>query len=377
MRRLSVTMLMLFWASTAGWAQDSAGTRLGADDFLAGPSVVHEADGTDDLFMAGESLRSTSAISGSAHALGRRIEIVEGVGGDVYAAGMEVTLSGAVGGDVSIAGYDLRVTGAVGGDLRAAGANLTLDGPVAGYAALGGDVLRLDAAITGDAHVGAREVTFGPGARIDGALTLYEEVPGTIEVPETVVPAARVSRVKVEDLARDGMPAAFRPFRWQQVVMNFIWGVVMIAVLAALFAAILPAQMAAIRRQILAAPWRALWFGFLTESALAGSVILMAMTLIGLLAMPALILVAILTGVAGYVLGAYALGVGLLLLIGRPEPATAAERALGAAVGALLAGVIGLIPFLGWLFVMALTLAGVGALTLRLFRPQFFVRDLA
>ena len=39
---------------------------------------------------------------------------------------------------------------------------------------------------------------------------------------------------------------------------------------------------------------------------------------------------------------------------------------------AVAAAVVALIPFLGWLFVLALVLSGVGAITLRVARPRFF-----
>jgi hypothetical protein len=61
-----------------------------------------------------------------------------------------------------------------------------------------------------------------------------------------------------------------------------------------------------------------------------------------------------------------------MIAIGRGEPETLGARALAALVGATLAGLIALIPLAGWLFVLALVLAGVGAITLRMFRPAFF-----
>ena len=46
---------------------------------------------------------------------------------------------------------------------------------------------------------------------------------------------------------------------------------------------------------------------------------------------------------------------------------------VAAGVGALVAGIIGLIPLLGWIFVLALVLSGIGAITLRVIRPAFFL----
>ena len=123
---------------------------------------------------------------------------------------------------------------------------------------------------------------------------------------------------------------------------------------------------------ILSTVLQRLGLGFLTLSAIAGSALLLALTLIGIVVSPAAILLAVLTGFAGYVIGVYAFGVGLMLAIGRDEPRSIADKALAAGAGAVVAGILALIPFLGWLFVLALTLAGVGAICMRVFSPHFF-----
>jgi hypothetical protein len=139
-----------------------------------------------------------------------------------------------------------------------------------------------------------------------------------------------------------------------------------------LVAAVSPERLAEMRRQVLAQPFRTLWLGFLTQSAVIGAGVLFAMTIIGLLLTPAMVLLALIGGFAGYVVASYALGVGLLLAFGRLEPENIGDRALAAGVGALSAGIIGLIPILGWLFVLALVLSGIGAITVRMIRPTFF-----
>ena len=72
-----------------------------------------------------------------------------------------------------------------------------------------------------------------------------------------------------------------------------------------------------------------------------------------------------------YILAVYAFGVALVQAVGRPEPQNVGERALCGGIGALATGIIALVPLLGWLFVLALTLTGLGAVVQRLFRPRF------
>ena len=284
---------------------------------------------------------------------------------------MDVTLSGPVTGDASLAGYDIVVGGTVGGDLRASGSKVTINAPVAGYALLAGESVTLNSVISGDVSVTGPGLVFGPDARIDGNLTLYEPEENQTEVPRQVVPPDRVERIQVEDW-RKGDWKMPRVFDWRGAVLSFIGGVIAVAAIAALIAAVAPQRL---RVRTLDAPFRSLWFGFLAQSTLVGSAIISAMTVIGLLLVPASLFLAVVGGFLGYVIGAYTFGVGLLLAFGRGEPGTMGERALAAAIGALLAGLIGLIPFLGWLFVLALTLAGVGAITMQVFRPAFFATD--
>jgi hypothetical protein len=351
-------------------AEEAETFRIGQDAFIAGPTVVHSDEGADDLFMAGETVRVEAPIAGSAHLAGRRVEIGQTIGGDLYAAGMDVVLRGAVSGDATVTGYSVEIRDAVGEDLRASGANLTIAGPVAGTALLAGDIARIENVIGGDVHISARQVEFGPEARIDGTLTLVSDAPEAIEVPAQVIPEDRITRREMEGWQRELRPVA--GIGWWEVIGRALTGVLVTAVLVALIAAVLPGPLAEMRRRLLTAPLRSLWFGFLGLSTMTGAAVLLAMTLIGMVLSPAVLLLAVLFGVAGYFIAVYAFGVGLLMAAGRAEPDSLADRALAGALGAVVAGLIGLVPLLGWLFVFALALAGAGGLIMRLFRPAFF-----
>lgn len=363
---------LLLGLATGVRAQDGPAVfDIGGDAFRAGSTVLFEAEGVDDLFMVGETVRARSAIAGSAHVAGRVVTLSGDVGGDLYAAGMEVEVTGAVAGDATVTGYDVSI-GSVGGDLRLSGSDLSVEGPVDGYAIIAGDEVEIDASIAGDVTLAARRVAFDDGARIGGTLTVYEDSPGTLEVPESVVPADRVLRREIEEW--DGAEASLpRPSagRW---VAKFLMGVIVVAVLAAGVAALLPEQLAGMRRRVLARPFGTLWMGFLGLSVLVGAAILLAVTLVGIVLSPAALLAAAALWLAGYVIGAYALGVGLVMAFGRAEPADVGDKAVAAGIGALVAGVLALIPFLGWLFAMALTLAGAGAIIVAWADPRFFGR---
>lgn len=156
------------------------------------------------------------------------------------------------------------------------------------------------------------------------------------------------------------------------IFTSFLTGVLMVTALAALLAAVLPETLARLRISVLQQPLRATWIGALSLAVLAGGAILSALTLVGILAAPALVLAALVLGFGGYVVGVYAFGVAILKRLGRAVPDDFGDRAMAAGAGALAAGVISLLPVLGWLFVLALALAGAGSVTISWCNPRFF-----
>ncbi len=374
-----LAVAVLPFTSLADAKESVAAFSINGDTFLAGQEVVHSAGVTDDLFMAGESLQSLSDIDGSLHAAGRVIRVQGAVGRDVYAAGMDISLSGAVGGDATLTGYELLIDNTLGGDLRASGSKVTVNGPVAGYALLAGGELVLNSAIAGDVSLVAENISFGAGAKIAGQLILYEETPGELKIPDSVITEDRITRKSEQDFEDDHFTDEagedIEVFSWRSALLAFFSGVILVAAVAALIAGAAPRHLASMRKTILLRPFRTLGLGFVTQAAVIGSAVLFALTVIGLFFVPASVLLAFILGFLGYVIGAYAFGVGLLLVLKWGEPETFLQRALAAALGALVVALLGLIPFLGWLFVLAIILSGIGAMFTRMFRPVFFTEQ--
>ncbi len=365
MRRI-VTAIMAAWllaGPTAAQPSESV-LNIGGDRFAAGQTVDFTGiEGVDDVFLAGETVRVSSAPGGSAHLAGRRLRIEAPVPDALYAAGFDVELDAPVQGDATLFGYSVEIRGAVGGDLRAGGSELALTEPVSGYALLTGEHVQISAVVTGDAVIAARRVEFRNGARVDGALTLYVPDPDEMTVPESVAAADRVTVRRIEEYERGGLPGLGdpRPSIWT-VLGSFVGGVIVVGLAAALALALAPDRVRAWRKLALARPGRALLSGFLLTSALAGSGLVLALTLVGILLIPPILLITGLILFAGYVLGVYVLGAGVWQGFGKTIPDSFPGRFGIAALGAVLTGIAALIPVLGWLFVMGLTLLGVGVL---------------
>lgn len=369
-RAILLFCLAIAAAASTARADDSKIFRIGADVFAAGSEVAAGGTGTGNLFLAGETAEITGPITGNAHLAGRRLTAGAEVGGDLYALGLRVKVAAPVAGDVTAAAALVSVDAAVGGNLRATGRRVSVSAPVSGYALIAGERLTLDGAIAGDAVLAGEHISFGPNARVGGKLTLFAEDPQAVTVPESVAPAARIERRAAEDFHAEAAARALPVSRFS-LVLGFLGGVVFLAAMATIVAALAPEGMARLRHEVLVRPGRAIWFGFLGLSVPIGGAVLLALTLVGLIASPALILGAVILGFTGYVVGVYALGVALLGALGRPEPAILRERALAALTGALVTALVLLIPLFGWLFGFGLTLLGVGAVIERMLRPRF------
>ena len=365
-------ILVVAALATPALAEDSADWRFGGDAFMAGRTVTLSGDGVGDLFAAGNRVTARSEVAGSAHMAGRTVLLDNRVGGNFYGAGMDVELSGPVAGNATVMGESISVSEPVSGNLRAMGASIEVTAPVAGSAILGGENVVLDAAISGDLALATTDMEWGDMAKVGGQLHIYSDDPESISVPESVAPADRVTFHAQDEFDRSGGAAAAQPSLLTRL-RNWIGGVIVVGLLGTMFAAVAPKTLSGLREAALDRPLRTGWIGFLGLSALAGSVIFLAMTGIGAILVPVSIIGAVLLGVVGYILGTYALGVWATGMAGRGAPDTTGERAIAAFSGAAIVAAVALVPWLGWLAVMAVFLIGAGALLVRLFAPGFHI----
>ncbi len=369
MSKLSFLLFFFCLPSLAAAQEDADFLSLGGDLYGGGSVVLAVGPSAHDVFLAGQDTRLAIPITGSAHLVGQTVTFDQPIAGNAYAARQTVTLNGSVGGSATLAGQMVKI-GDIGQNLRAFGQSVTTNGIVEGAALITAQSVSFNGAINGDVAVNANTIDFGSAARVGGTLTIYHSDPASIDVPNSVVPAERIIRKTIEQWSEDAPTSVgvSGDTIWRGVLST----VVTITILAAILAALTPNKLSQMRTIFLARPFHSFWLGFLTLSAAIGTTVVFAMTLIGLLATPMSILLAIVLGFAGYIVGAYALGVGLLGLIGRDAPGAWIERALAAAVGAVVIAAVGIVPFIGWLVILAVSITGLGALCIVFFSPSFF-----
>lgn len=369
-----VRLVLLGLIALAGPALAQEGPFLfGGDAYASGGTVIVDHAGIDNVFAMGERVEVAAPISGSAHLAGRRLATEAEIAGSVFAVGADVTLGGPVAGDVSAAGYDVVVEGAVGGNVRAAARTLRIAAPVAGSALLSAGTLTLDGPVSGDAAIDAGTLAFGPGARVDGKLLLYGDDAGTVAVPAAVAPPDRIERHPGEraDPAGAVAPAIAGNAGWIALATSFAIGVLVLGALAFLVTLVAPRGTERVAARIWDEPGRTVWIGFLTLSALLGACLVALLTIVGVLAVPVILLATAVACFLGYLVAVYVIGRGIWARVDHLPPDTVGERALAALIGAAVVSLLGLLPFVGWPLLLLLTLAGLGAISIGLFRPEF------
>ncbi len=365
-RRGALALVLLLAATGMGAAQDAdrhdaAGEahRIGASLFASGFDVVVAEAGVRNVFAGGEGVTITAPVAGTVHAAARSVRISAAVGG-LYAAGYRVQIDAPVAKDAVAFGYAVEVGagGSIGGDAVLTGRKVTLDGPVAGDAVLTGETVTINAAIGGSADIRAREIRFGPNAKVGG--TLSYKSPVTQTVPATVAAADRVE-ARVMPMMQPPVAETYkRPFAWLAALA--VAGLILVLLL-------LPVMVSS-GAVLVERFWTGLLAGFLALSALIGSIVVAAVTVIGLPLVP-LILVAIpLLLLAGYLTSAFTLGGAVIARLRGGRPASRLLALAATLLGLVILALLGAVPFLGWLVGLVATMAGLGALALSLFgRP--------
>ncbi|PJI92086.1 hypothetical protein BC777_0930 [Yoonia maricola] len=369
MRHLLIATVASLALAGPGLAQDVSRTH-GGDTYMAGEAVADTLSATGDVFAAGSVITTSGSASGDIHAAGYDVDVSTQTGGDLYAAGSTVTISGTVGEDVTAAGFSVRssAAAAVAGNLRFFGRNLTIEGPVTGALTAFGGKVYLNAPVSGDAWIVAKTLTFGPEARIDGALILSAD--DEISVPERVIPAARITReewntgetYRAFNRSWEGVDMPMLP-TWMSLFSAFLISTIFLLLLAAIFLTLVPNRVEKMRRRVTRQPLQTFLLGVIGLSALFGMVPVTALTIIGIPFVPFALLAILVVWTLGYLLAAYGVARRIVLAFNGDEDPSFLMKLVTILLAICAVAILNFIPFVGWVVNYTLVLLGVGAMT--------------
>ena len=359
-------LLALAFMTTAASPQDGRPPALsfGGDQFTGGQNVT-VADPVDrDAFMAGNNVTLTGPVGGDAHLAGFDVNASAPVTGNVYAIGYSVEVTAGVGGDLTAAANNVsvRADAAISGNTRIAAQSVSIAAPVSGAALITAQTLNLDAPVAGDFRFYGERIEFGPAAQVAGKVEIF--APAAIEVPASVASADRVTFTQFTSpdyVQEAGKTAAetvvrrFWPAFWAAALGWLVLFVIGIALIA-----FTPRWLERLRVVSERRPFRNFGMGVLVLAALLGLVPLVAITIVGLLVVPILLGLVGIVCLLGYLLGTYFVGVRIASAF--TQVTTNVARAVVLAVSLVIAGLLAMVPVIGWLLSLVLVIFGLGVM---------------
>ena len=369
MRHFLIATIASLTLAGPGLAQNVSRVH-GGDTYTAGEAVTETLSATGDVFAAGSVITTSGSASGDIHAAGYDVNISTNTGGDIYAAGSSVTISAPVGEDITAAGFSVRstATASVAGNLRFFGRSLTIEGPITGALTAFGGTVHLNAPVSGDAWIVAETITYGPEARIDGSLILSTE--DSTSVPERVIPAARItveewdSRAMYREFDRrwEGVDMPMLP-TWISMFSAFLISAIFLLMLAAVFLTFAETRVEKMRRRVTRQPLQTFVLGVVGLSALFGMVPVTALTIVGILFVPFVLLAILVAWTLGYLLATYGIARRVLVAFNGSDEPTLLVKLVTIALAICVVAILNFIPFVGWVVNYTLVLLGVGAMT--------------
>ena len=374
---LAVAWALACWLALAAVpvaAQERGGTAVLRGDrnvYAAGAQVRPDGPVAGDFVGAGGRIILDQPVGGDAIVMGGTVDVRAPVADDLRAMGGDITVESTVGGEAVIAGGQvvLRPASVVAGTARVHGATVTLDGRVDGRLEATGQTVSINGEVRGNVRVAAQQVELGPKANIAGTLSYASGA--ELKKADGAVVGGAVTR---ED-GPQARPPGTRDSTWEAAASGPSWvGSVLsffgLLACGAVFLLLVPVFGTQAAERVRGSPLLALAIGFGMLVALPVLAVLLFVTVLGIplgIAVMALYPVLLL---AGFVVGALFLARLLAGALRQPVPATFARTLGWFALALVLLLLVGSVPFAGALLVGLLSLAGIGALVLEIYRRR-------
>lgn len=341
-----------------------------------------------NVYRAGGNVRPAAPVKGDLYAAGGRVTIDYPVQGDATLAGGAVTVRAPIGEDLRAAGGDVNIESTVGGELYASGGNITLSNAAAVADAVtlyGGNVniegkvngplkvyaqkVLLNGEVARDVEINAEEIELGPRAKLGGALRYSSNA--LFKTAEGVTIGGKVTRGD----AMNGRPDLHQDREWHGQMLGSgpswagsIVGFIVLLATSALFLLLFTgfSQRAALRTR--ATPSPALAAGLAVLLGTPVLAVLLCITLIGIPLGIALMLLFPLMLLMGWIVGVFSIAQRVQRTIQKNAPSATSTAVIGFfALTLLLVLLLGSVPFIGFLILVAIMLLGTGACALELY----------
>ena len=332
--------------------------------FLAGKSVRISANVADDVFAAGRDVTFDSATVKNAIVAGYDVELRSGNVSDMITAAANVKIAGTIEDDLVAAARSIRISsnGTIGGDARFASETIDMEGKINGNMRAAAARITITGKISGKADLLAERIVIASGASIAGDLIYRSDTEP--EIAEGATIGGKIRRIEIDksDLTVIGFSIL-----GIGMFITFSWTIAMLLLIIIVQVAF-PNLMAAASGQLQSNLWSSLGRG------IAGLLLTIALTgflFASILAIP--IGIALLLGIAiVWLLGLVTVSNYIGLLIRRRKKASAnlklASQIGWMVAGAIVLGIVTLIPFVGGTVAGLAIAGGFGAAAAELWK---------
>ena len=242
-----------------------------------------------------------------------------------------------------------------------AGGKLDIDGRIEGNLRAAGGRIRLTGTVGGDVELAGRYISLAPTARIGGKLIYHSRSEATIS-PDAVVTGG-IERREIERFEPSvGKIIGLGIGAWITIVVG-------LTLLSLLFHGAVPALAASATRTVSARPWPSFGLGFALLIAIPVAANILLFTVVGIpLALLFFALFAVLLASAVVIAGYWTGSTIARRFNWLREDEGLFRRSLWSLIGLVVLGIVGLIPFLGFLVLGVALSLGLGAVTFEIWR---------
>lgn len=359
-----VATIVLLGTATPAFAAD---IRSGNTITIPAGEVINE-----DLFIFGNTIIIDGTVNGDVFAFGQTITINGDIDGSATVAGQTITFNGDVSRGARIAGQTLSINGNIGRDLMAAGASLNVSGTseigkslfvASNSAQINGRVvdgirgsleeLTIADGVGGDVRVNVNNLTITSTANITGDVIYTSKNEANIQTGSRV--GGTVTR---HEPAVDKEPTFFTGIAG--TVVGKVLGFFMIFLIGIIVILVAPRQVALLTKSLRARPAHSLGWGAVILFVTPVAALIVMFTVIGI---PLGLITLALLGISIYLAQIpVALLIGWLILRSSRELDSRGFMIGALALGLFLLLLLRLIPFVSWLFTLFIVLFGLGTL---------------
>lgn len=283
---------------------------------------------------------------------------------DLTVAGANVKIAGELKKGLNAFGVNLDIPGSVDGELNAFGANIVLSGKFHNKVNAGAANIVLDGIFEDNLEVGAAKITIMPTAVIKGDLNYASAILDRREGSQILGQIAQ----KLKEMEPDEREKRRSKGKKVAIGLKIIIGSLSIAALiivGLIINTFFPEQTENTVALISESPWKNIGVGFVFLVAVPVAIIIAFITIIGI---PAGFIAGFIYGLILYISRIY-IGVWIgRKIIGFFKKSQITAFFWPFVIGIVTIAVIGLIPFLGWIFKLFCLLISLGALWLALWR---------